>query len=97
MLLIVLVSPTPGYDTSTTLLDWQGEHGLLVKFVRWDAIYFTQIAQWGRVHEQQWAWGVGFPNILRWTSRGRSEKTGRKRVADQVQYCLHPVSRSCGR
>lgn len=97
LILIVLASPAPGYDTSTTLLDWQGHHSLLAKFVRWDAIYFTQIAQWGRVHEQQWAWGVGFPAILRWTSCSRAQEPDRERVADKVQYCLQPVSRSCGR
>jgi hypothetical protein len=81
LLLIALVSPLPGYDTSTTLLDWQGAHSLTAKFVRWDAIYFTQIAQSGRIHEQQWAWGVGFPAILRSTSCSRSSY-GASIVAD---------------
>jgi hypothetical protein len=71
LVLVVLASPGPGYDTSTTLLDWHGEHSLLAKFVRWDAIYFTQITQWGRVHEQQWAWGIGHSAILTWSSRGQ--------------------------
>lgn len=67
---IVLASPGPGYDTSTTLLDWQGDHSLVAKFVRWDAIYFTQIAQHGHVFEQQWAFGIGISSILDQTSRG---------------------------
>lgn len=72
---IVLASPGPGYDTSTTLLDWQGDHSLLAKFVRWDAIYFTQITQHGHVFEQSWAFGIGISSILDWTSRGRCNAT----------------------
>ena len=67
---IVLASPGPDYDTSTTLLDWQRDHSFLAKFIRWDAIYFTQTAQHGHVFEQQWAFGIGISSVLDWTSRG---------------------------
>jgi GPI mannosyltransferase 2 len=68
--LIALASPGPGYDTSTTLLGWSSEQPpYLSKFVRWDAIYFTQIAQHGHIHEQQWAWGIGYPALLSASAR----------------------------
>lgn len=95
LILIVVASPAPGYDTSTTLLDWQGGHSLLAKFVRWDAIYFTQIAQHGHVFEQEWAWGIGYSSILRWTTRGtclRHHALG----ADLYQCCLRRTSLFCG-
>jgi phosphatidylinositol glycan class V len=73
---IALTSPGPGYDTSTTLLkheieephlDLQAHGGLsesLSKFVRWDAIYFTQISLRGYMFEQEWAFGWGFVKLL---------------------------------
>jgi hypothetical protein len=68
--LIALASPGSGYDTSTTLLSWNsGKPHFLYKFVRWDAIYFTQIAQHGHIHEQQWAWGIGYPALLSASAR----------------------------
>ena len=71
---LVCIAPGPGYDTSTTLLDTAifapDEQGILfatansvsptiLKFVRWDAIYFTQIARRGHTFEQEWAFGLG--------------------------------------
>jgi GPI mannosyltransferase 2 len=79
LLLIVLSSRGPGYDTSTTLLDavqspleYEADtifppekvsHEVM-KFVRWDAIYFTQISSRGYAFEQEWAFGIGFPWLL---------------------------------
>src|SRR5271155_5331879 len=79
LLLIVLSSRGPGYDTSTTLLHaaqsplkhqtdaifppGKVSHEVL-KFVRWDAVYFTQITSRGYTFEQEWAFGIGFPWLV---------------------------------
>ena len=63
LFLIAIVSPGPGYDTSTTLLN-STSNGLSHKFVRWDAIYFTEIARRGYVFEQEWAFGWGYTRAL---------------------------------
>jgi Mannosyltransferase (PIG-V) len=75
-----LASPGPGYDTSTTLQllpssPFQSELTnisnipLISKFVRWDAIYYIQVAQRGHLHEQEWAFGQGVSTHLSWSSR----------------------------
>jgi hypothetical protein len=40
----------------------------LMKFVRWDAIYFTHMAEHGLVYEQEWAFGVGWSSVLSWAA-----------------------------
>ncbi|RMZ84049.1 hypothetical protein DV737_g1357, partial [Chaetothyriales sp. CBS 132003] len=80
--LIAIAAPGPGYDTSSTFLHLSPRSvsarlasstshtpDLLAKFVRWDAIYFTQIAQRGYVFEQEWAFGVGLSTTLRWLTQ----------------------------
>ena len=86
---IALSSPGEGYDTSTTLLQYEpvdvaaidartrpsGRLSSLVphlssRLVRWDAIYFTRIAQRGYVFEQEWAFGWGFTSFLQILSAG---------------------------
>ena len=82
LLAIALASPGPGYDTSTALLhldfsftqakprsDWELASRLR-NLVRWDAIYFTQLARRGYLWEQEWAFGWGFSNLIAVTSRG---------------------------
>lgn len=75
---IALASPGPGYDTSTTLSKCDHGEGAikasswLDNFVRWDAIYFTQIAHRGVVFEQEWAFGWGFARLLTLVGRGMS-------------------------
>jgi phosphatidylinositol glycan class V len=74
LLLVILCSPGPGYDTSTALLDFTNPlpnnqldlrsssprlSPRLLKLVRWDAIYFSQLSHRGHVFEQEWAFGVG--------------------------------------
>lgn len=73
---IALMSPGPGYDTSATLLplnvknlheNLQVDSALSEgwsKFVRWDAIYFTQISLRGYLFEQEWAFGWGYTKLL---------------------------------
>ena len=69
---IAIFSPGPGYDTSTTLLNHGGHgtqsalgsHPWLQKLVRWDAIYFTAIAQRGYMWEQEWAFGWGYTKLI---------------------------------
>ena len=84
---LVCIAPGPGYDTSTSLLDvaisGPGQQGTLLatadsvsptilKFVRWDAIYFTQIALRGHKFEQEWAFGLGLSTPVSAISRALS-------------------------
>lgn len=64
LFVVAIASPGDGYDTSTTLLS-PTKPGLVGKFVRWDAIYFTRIAQRNYVFEQEWAFGWGYTRLLR--------------------------------
>jgi phosphatidylinositol glycan class V len=63
LLAIAATSPGSGYDTSTTL---HASANILfpTKLLRWDAIYFTQIARRGYLFEQDWAFGWGFTRFL---------------------------------
>lgn len=64
LLLVVMLCPGHGYDTSTGLT-MDGDSLLpLRKLTRWDAIYFVKIAQRGFVHEQEWAFGTGHISLL---------------------------------
>lgn len=103
LLCVAFTSPGPGYDTSTTLLDFSTSTSLsgvdpeqtwvLWKLVRWDAIYYTSIAQRGHLFEQDWAFGIGLSRNLSWTSRselsnllpGRS-LTVPSPVSDRLSY-----------
>lgn len=82
LLSVALTSPGPGYDTSTVLLqsplnfpetkpgsNWE-PGSRLNRLVRWDAIYFTQLARHGYLWEQEWAFGWGFTNLVAVNSRG---------------------------
>ena len=87
LLCIAITSPGPGYDTSTHLLDetgilfdghasWHSWSYLAKKLVRWDAIYFTQIARRGYVFEQEWAFGWLHTRILAFFSRAVTRGDG---------------------
>jgi phosphatidylinositol glycan class V len=62
LLLAAIASPAP-YDTSATILP-QSYGFLPGKLVRWDAIWFTQVAQHGYVTEQEWAWSLGYTRLI---------------------------------
>lgn len=70
LFIVAVSSPGPGYDTSTFLVQPSPSY-VPSKLVRWDAIYFTQIASRGYVFEQDWAFGWGFTRILATLGRGR--------------------------
>ena len=93
---IAIVSPGAGYDTSTTLLQSDDQlanltfkSGLgfplkLESLVRWDAIYFTHIAQNGYIWEQEWAFGWGFTRLIALISKGTSISV----TGELPTYCL---------
>ncbi|CRG84749.1 phosphatidylinositol glycan, class V [Talaromyces islandicus] len=60
LFLVVAYCPGPGYDTSTTLLTETDESARILKFVRWDAIYFVRTAERGYLFEQEWAFSYGY-------------------------------------
>ncbi|KAI5287785.1 hypothetical protein KEM55_009272 [Ascosphaera atra] len=80
LLLITLLCPGPGYDTSTTLLPGslyqpppsRDGHALALtgllqpafQFVRWDALYFLDIARRGYAFEQQWAFSYAHGRLM---------------------------------
>jgi len=93
LLLVALSSPGNGYDTSTAVL-FARSHSqstkskyndlvqrALLKQVRWDAVYFTQIAHRGTRFEQEWAFGWGFVRFLKFAGRGTEIM---KRVENQL-------------
>ncbi|KAJ9608673.1 ER membrane glycoprotein subunit of the GPI transamidase complex-like protein [Cladophialophora chaetospira] len=72
--LIVLTAPGIGYDTSTSLSFSNRNdngasdlpaimHSPWLKFVRWDAVYFTHMSDEGHVFEQEWAFGIGLSEL----------------------------------
>ncbi|RAK98570.1 DUF409 domain protein [Aspergillus ibericus CBS 121593] len=87
LLLLALLTPGPGYDTSTTLAQWHRNtsdiQGLIptilrqisTKLTRWDAIYFTEAARRGHLFEQEWAFSYAFSKFISLLAAG-SEHTG---------------------
>ncbi|PNP85811.1 hypothetical protein FNYG_00867 [Fusarium nygamai] len=61
----------PDYDTSTSLF-FNIVYGpttpipaLATRLTRWDALYFMHDAVNGKVYEQEWAFGIGLPAVVR--------------------------------
>ncbi|RBR03601.1 hypothetical protein FVER53590_03854 [Fusarium verticillioides] len=61
----------PDYDTSTSLF-FNVVYGpttpvpaLATRLTRWDALYFMHDAVNGKVYEQEWAFGIGLPAVVR--------------------------------
>lgn len=91
---IVVLAPGPGYDTSSSLLvDLKGQDlvsggvcdisaGLApaMKFVRWDAVYFSQIIRRGYIFEQEWAFGSGFPALVAFIKKGTDSRERQRRL-----------------
>lgn len=86
LLIVAVLSPGPGYDTSTTLIQHMtaAENGdglagisrlVSHKLTRWDAIYFTKVANRGYVYEQEWAWGLGWTSLVAFVARGMAQQT----------------------
>lgn len=80
LLFIAILSPGPGYDTSTSLA--QPVHAsnvfenaiahLCNKLTRWDALYYTKVAKRGYLYEQEWAFGWGFTRTIALFVKGRN-------------------------
>lgn len=84
LFVVIVACPRPGYDTSTTLIQYEdigpvspGQVDSLplpLKFARWDAIYFLHTAEQGYVFEQEWAFG--YPRFLGFFIAGMSDFEG---------------------
>ncbi|PYH79177.1 GPI mannosyltransferase 2 [Aspergillus uvarum CBS 121591] len=73
LLLLAAFTPGPGYDTSTTLIQWNSPtkaplpavlEMISIKLTRWDAIYYTHAANRGYIFEQEWAFGYGCNRLI---------------------------------
>ena len=70
LLVLAILSPGIGYDTSTSILTAAPSKSLIdpvpatldhtaLKLTRWDAIYYVSTASRGHLFEQEWAFGLG--------------------------------------
>lgn len=57
----------------TAFVPWTATLGerLASKLTRWDAIYFTAVAQRGYEHEQEWAFSWGFSRLMTQLAKSR--------------------------
>ncbi|PYH64215.1 DUF409 domain protein [Aspergillus vadensis CBS 113365] len=82
LLLLAILTPGPGYDTSTTLFPWHKNtseiEGIIpstlrrisTKLTRWDSIYFTEAARRGHLFEQEWAFSYAFSKFINLLASG---------------------------
>lgn len=80
MVVLALLSPGHGYDTSTDILfalaaeeeayqiAIDGRRNLfdllLLKLTRWDALFFSKISERGYVNEQEWAFSWVYTRLI---------------------------------
>ncbi|OJI91093.1 hypothetical protein ASPTUDRAFT_37986 [Aspergillus tubingensis CBS 134.48] len=82
LLLLAILTPGPGYDTSTTLFPWHKNTNqtekiipstlrrISIKLTRWDSIYFTEAARRGHLLEQEWAFSYAFSRFINLLASG---------------------------
>ena len=63
--IIAACSPSNGNDSSTLLAGYP-DGGPISKLVKWDGIWFTNLAQRGYKFEQDYAFGYGYTNLISW-------------------------------
>ncbi|GAB7350441.1 hypothetical protein MBLNU459_g1048t1 [Dothideomycetes sp. NU459] len=79
LLCVACASPGPGYDTSTQLLipTASSKDAFVIrvlshvahKLVRWDSVFFVNIADRGYLFEQEWAFGWGFTRLVSFAAK----------------------------
>ena len=63
--ILAFCAPGDGFDSSTVLSGWPNG-GPVAKLVKWDAIWFVNLAQRGYKYEQDYAFGYGYTNLISW-------------------------------
>ncbi|PWY77544.1 GPI mannosyltransferase 2 [Aspergillus heteromorphus CBS 117.55] len=108
LLLLAVLAPGPGYDTSTTLAQWSssGPDGpipallrrISIKLTRWDAIYFTEAARRGYLFEQEWAFSYAVNRLINFVTNGVQHicafdyEFGESLVSIAVSHGAHAMS-----
>ncbi|KAH9816329.1 glycosyltransferase family 76 protein [Teratosphaeria destructans] len=89
VLLLALLAPGPGYDSSTDLLPLaQHHHGrgwidhAVQRLTRWDAVYFATTAARGHRYEQEWAFSWLWSRVTSYIAR-----------VLPLPLSLHPITR----
>jgi hypothetical protein len=84
LLTLAIISPGPGYDTSTQLFfrgygvnsalpnSTSAGDLLAQKLTRWDAVYFATSAERGYRFEQEWAFGWGLTRAIAYLAKRKS-------------------------
>lgn len=99
LFIIVFVTPSPAYDTSTTILLRSRDpsqkttentlfSALLAsaaeKLTRWDALYYVKVAERGYANEQEWAFSWGYTQLVNQVARGVFLHTGKINLLSDV-------------